>query len=118
MKILVINFKDPVSGRLISWLKEQGHMVLEKNIKKEGLPQIIRETQPGAVILDARHTYNPVAQALSAIQELPPAHVFVLTDYTDPFLAGKFQEAGIQNYMTADQFMETVTLPLNEESDF
>jgi len=100
MKIVLLNFNDPVRKRLISWFKEMNFRdVVSCNEDMETTEKFVETYHPDLLFLDTEHTDSLVSAIERLHRTFPGLTLIGLTDHYLQYVHRKLRDAGLSDYM-------------------
>jgi len=107
MKIVLMNFKDPVRRRLTLWFKEMSFRnVVSCNEDMEPTEKFVETHHPDLLFLDTEHTDSLVSTIERLHRTFPGLTLIGLTDHYLQYVHRKLREAGLSDYIEINDLVE------------
>ncbi len=107
MKIVLVNFYDPVKKRLISWFVEMNIKdVINCNEDMESTEKSIKTHHPDLLFLDTEHTDHLLRTIIRLHGNFPELTLIGLTDRYSQYVHRKLRDAGLADYMEINDLLE------------
>ena len=107
MKIVLVNFYDPVKKRLILWFIEMNIKdIISCNEDMESTERSIKTHHADLLFLDTEHTAILVSTIKRLHRTFPGLTLIGLTNHYSQFVHRKLRDAGLADYMEINDLLE------------